>query len=92
MSDGGSSNEPGSGQRGKGLMMGVGLLAAAAALFGVCSAVQGAYGSSMLAASYSDPGLLGELLINVTFWPGWLGTVVLAGSGALEIIGSFLKD
>lgn len=86
------SPESNSGERATSLVMGVGLLAAAAALFGLCSLVQSAYGSSMFDSSYSDPGFVGGLLINLTFWPGWLGTIVLAGLGVLGIVGSFLKD
>lgn len=86
------SQDSNQGERAKTLVMGLGLLAAAAALFGLCSAVQSAYGSSMFDSSYVDPGFVGGLLINLTFWPGWVGTVVLAGLGVLGIVGSFLKD
>jgi len=37
--------------------------------------------------SYVDPGFVGGLLLNVTFWPGWFGTGALAISGLLRLLG-----
>ena len=64
---------------------GLGLIGAAAAVFTVCSLVQGAFGSSMFSSSYRDPGLLGGLLINLTFQPGWTLTILLAVAGLFSL-------
>lgn len=66
-------------------LSGAGMLIAAVALFGVCSLVQNAYGTSMFDSSYIDPGGVGELLITATYWPGWLGSGVLALRGLVDI-------
>ena len=89
----GTSNPQGNGDSGrsKSLGTGVGLLVAAAALFGVCSLVQHAFGSSMFDSKYSDVGLMGGLLLNITWWPGWLGTILIGGLGVLTIFGSLSK-
>ena len=71
--------------QGKTTGFGIGMLVAAAGLFLVCSLIQAAYGSSMFDSTYSDPGFLGSMLVTVTFWPGWLGTVALAASGVRAI-------
>lgn len=63
----------------------LGLIGAAAGVFIVCSLVQGAFGSSMFSSQYSDPGLVGGLLINLTYWPGWLATTFLTGFGLLGL-------
>ncbi|WP_406832830.1 hypothetical protein ABEG17_08410 [Pedococcus sp. KACC 23699] len=62
-------------------------LGAAAAVFIVCCIVQAACGSSMFSTSYADPGsVVKDLLLNVTFWPGWAITVGLALRGVLEMV------
>ena len=65
---------------------GLALVAAAFGVFIVCSLIQAAGGSSMFSASYADPDnfLLG-LLMNVTFYPGWLltGALTLGGLGLM---------
>ena len=48
-------------------------LASAAAVFAVASIVQAAGGSSMFSTTYPDRGFFMSLLMNATFWPGWLG-------------------
>lgn len=59
---------------------GLARLLGAAALFTLCTLVQKRYGSSMFDTSYVDPGFVGGLLLNVTFWPGWFGTGALASA------------
>ncbi len=76
----------------QGAMVGFGLLGAAAAVFILCSLVQGAFGSSMFDTSYRDPGIVGTILINLTFWPGWIGTVGLAVFGAFALWATYSKD
>lgn len=92
MSQADGSSEGVGNVRASGVLLGIGLLAAGATLFGLCSWVQHHYGSSMFESSYVDPGLLGEILINITFWPGWLGTIALAGTGVFALIQSITGD
>lgn len=70
----------------------LGLLGGAAAVFILCSLVQGAFGSSMFSSTYSDPGLVGSLLVNLTYWPGWALTIALAGMGLLGLWATLSKD
>ena len=75
----------------KSLGTSLGLIGVAAVVFIVCSLVQGAFGSSMFSSQYSDPGLVGGLLINVTYWPGWAATIFLAGIGLLGLWANLSK-
>lgn len=53
----------------------------AAAVFILCSIVQGAAGSTMFSTRYvPTDNLLMDLALNLTFWPGWLITVTLVVS------------
>jgi hypothetical protein len=56
-------------------------------VFIVCSIIQAAFGSSMFDGSYypSQVGIIGALLINFTFWPGWLVTLgcIVGGIAAM---------
>ena len=58
---------------------------AAIVVFVGAAIIQAACGSCMFSSSYSSTSLVQDLLINVTFWPGWLLTAVLilAGVGKL---------
>jgi hypothetical protein len=59
------------------------------AVFIVCWMVQAGLGdSSMFSMSYVNQGFVPGLLVTVTFWPGWIVTVGLIGSG----IGELLED
>jgi uncharacterized membrane protein len=67
----------------KGLpMIGLGVV-----VFIVCSIIQAVFGSSMFDGSYypSRAGFLGAILINLTFWPGWMATIlsILGGIGSM---------
>ena len=68
-------------------MSGFTLLAAAAATFGICSIVQAACGSSMFSISYVAEGFAKVILINATFYPGWLLTILLGVRGLRQILG-----
>lgn len=46
----------------------------------------------MLSSTYRDPGLIGSLLIILTFWPGWILTIALAGMGLLGLWATLSKD
>ena len=62
-------------------------IAGGIAVFVVSWIIQAAMGdSTMFSMSYVDKGLIQGLLVNLTFWPGWLFTVILIGSGAMELI------
>lgn len=50
---------------------------AAIAVFIICSLVQTAGDSSMFSQGYYEPdSAILDIAMNVTFWPGWLATVV----------------
>lgn len=76
---------------GKSAAVGIGYLAAAAALFLVCSLIQAYGGSTMFNTRYRDQGFLKGLLVNLTFYPGWIGTLLLAGAGLVGLFGGFKK-
>lgn len=62
-------------------------IAGGIAVFIVSSIIQATMGdSSMFSMSYTSSGFLAGLLVNITFWPGWLFTLGLVGSGVLELI------
>jgi hypothetical protein len=66
---------------------GVGLILAGVAVFVVCSIVQAAGGSSMFSRSYlSSHDFVMDLLMNITWWPGWVLTVGLIVSGVRQLI------
>lgn len=57
------------------------------AVFVVCWIVQATMGdSSMFSMTYADRGFLQGLLVNVTFWPGWILTGVLIGGGIVDLV------
>ena len=63
------------------------LIAAGIGVFIICSIVQGAGGSSMFQSSFEDPdNVVLELLMQVTWWPGWIVTVLLVGAGILGLL------
>lgn len=58
------------------------LIGAGIAVFVVCSIVQAAGGTHMFSGSFPEPdSLILEFLIQVTWWPGWLATIALIGTG-----------
>lgn len=62
-------------------------IAAGIAVFVVSWITQATMGdSSMFSMSYVDQGFIQGLLVNLTFWPGWLFTFLLIGAGVMEII------
>lgn len=65
----------------------VGLLAiaGAAGVFIVCSIVQAIGGASMFSMTYSQHGWLLDLLVNITFWPGWVCTALLLVGGIVAL-------
>lgn len=77
--------------RKKSLTTGLLLLLGGGLIFGVCSLVQHSYDSSMFETSYSDPGFLGSILLNLTFWPGWAITAGMIGLGLIAIANSLSK-
>lgn len=63
------------------------LIAAGIAVFAGCSIAQSAGGSSMFETTFEDPDSLGmEILMQVTWWPGWILTVILIGSGIVGLL------
>jgi hypothetical protein len=69
--------------RAEGLLM----IGAAVVVFIICAVVQGACGSSMFSSSYSSStGAIQSLLVNLTFYPGWLLTGVLALGGIAKTL------
>lgn len=67
--------------------MGVIFLVGAAGVLAVCGLIQGACGSSMFSRTYSSSlGPVQTIVVNLTFYPGWLATVVLALIGLRLLI------
>lgn len=62
------------------------LFGGAVAVFIVASIIQAACGSSMFSSSYASTSLVQDLLINVTFLPGWLLTAALALAGVKKLM------
>jgi hypothetical protein len=59
------------------------------AVFIVCSVIQGAVGSSMFSQSYVPPdNAFMELLLNLTWWPGWVVTLGLIIGGVRQLVQS----
>ena len=62
-------------------------LGGAVAVFVICSIIQASDGSSMFSGSYpASIGPVQEFLVNVTFYPGWGLTVVLAFVGVVKLV------
>ena len=77
-----SQNQGQSGSR----LSGPALLGAAVGVFILCCIIQAACGSSMFSTSYpATDSTMKDLLINVTFWPGWLMTAALAIKGVAAL-------
>ena len=63
------------------------VLGAALAVFIVCALIQAACGSNMFSSSYSpSTGVVKTLLVNLTFYPGWLLTGALALFGLKMLV------
>ena len=64
----------------------------AALVFGVASFLQAVFGdSSMFDESYARNGLISDLIINITFYPGWVITVGLSFMGIVALFGNKTK-
>lgn len=62
-------------------------IAGGIAVFIVCSIIQATGGSSMFSNSYMPPdSAFLDLLLNVTFWPGWILTVGLIVQGVKDLL------
>jgi hypothetical protein len=71
---------------------GVAYIVGGVVVFIICSVIQGIGDSSMFSTQYYKPdNLLLELLMNVTFWPGWLATAGLIICGVAKIINNRSK-
>ncbi|MDR1016480.1 MAG: zinc-ribbon domain-containing protein [Coriobacteriales bacterium] len=69
------------------------LLAAAVVVFLICNVCQGLGGSSMFSTRYTNAGDLGtSLLVNLTFYPGWIITIALVVGAIKYFIAAFMKD
>ncbi|WP_052664704.1 hypothetical protein [Nitriliruptor alkaliphilus] len=63
------------------------LIGAGIAVFIVCWIIQATMGgSSMFSTTYTHRGFVQGLLVDVTFWPGWLMTGALVGKGVMQIV------
>ncbi|MFZ2501838.1 MAG: hypothetical protein WAW88_04065 [Nocardioides sp.] len=57
-------------------------------IFALCSVIQAMGGSSMFEQEYQVPGnILMDLLMQVSWWPGWIATLAFVGLGVLQLIG-----
>jgi len=58
------------------------------AIFVVCSIIQALADSSMFSMSYYETGnFVIDMLVNVTFYPGWILTVILILAGIVSLLG-----
>lgn len=73
----------------KARIQGLALIGGGVLVFIICSAIQASAGTSMFSNSYYSRGVVSDILVNVTFWPGWTGTIllILAGIGVLATDG-----
>ena len=72
---------------------GIALIAAGVVLFLICNGVQGMVGSSMFESNYyGDPDAGTAALVNLTFYPGWIGTIALIGWGVVMLFSSKPKQ
>jgi len=55
------------------------------AVFVVCCIVQAACGSSMFSRSYYSTGVVSDILINITWYPGWTVSILLVCSGVVAL-------
>lgn len=70
-------------ETGKGVL----LITSGVAVFIVCSLIQGAAGSSMFSSSYrADVNAILDILVNITFYPGWIATALLVIYGLLTLV------
>ncbi|MBX6748187.1 MAG: hypothetical protein IRY85_00710 [Micromonosporaceae bacterium] len=68
---------------------GVWLILAGIGVFVLCSIIQAAGGSHMFTLTYVRPeNALLDILMKVTWWPGWILTVLLVISGIRELMQS----
>lgn len=59
------------------------------AIFLVCSIIQATNGTSMFDSTYSSPvGTGSDILINATWWPGWVASIVCVLRGIIVLVKS----
>jgi hypothetical protein len=62
------------------------LIVGGIAVFIVCSIIQASGGSSMFSQSYYPPdNAFIDLLMNLTWWPGWIATLGLIIAGVRQL-------
>jgi hypothetical protein len=75
------------------LASGAARIVAGVGVFIVASIIQASMGdSSMFSMEYRPGNLFQDLMVNVTFWPGWLLTIGLIGSGVMELLDSGMTE
>jgi hypothetical protein len=69
--------------------VGIATIVGGVGLFVLCSVIQASWGqSSMFSASYVRPESgFQDLMITMTFYPGWVMTAVLVITGGLRMFG-----
>jgi len=69
------------------------MLAGAALVFALSSMLQAVGHSSMFSSDYpASDNFIQGLLVNLTFYPGWIATVALGGLGLLSLAGSLMAS
>jgi len=71
---------------------GVIIIISGVAVFVVCCIVQAACGSSMFAQSYYSTGVVSDILINITWYPGWAISILLVCIGVVALLMSKKKS
>lgn len=75
------------------VIAGLAYLAGAVGVFVVCSIIQSMGDTSMFSSTYYEPdNFILDLLIVVTFYPGWLMTAALAFGGVAAIFRGLTHD
>ncbi len=75
------------------VQVGLMFLGASLAVFVVCSLIQSWCGSSMFDSTYpSSLGFFQDLLVNLTFYPGWILTGVLGVLGVMSLYAAFTES
>lgn len=74
--------QPGSTRR----VGGITLIIAGIGVFALCAVIQAALGTSMFSSRYTQTSTSAGIIVNLTFWPGWVATCLLIASGIQRLV------
>lgn len=67
------------------LTYGVSMIVIGVVIFIVCCIIQAACGSSMFSARYYSSGFFHDLIVQLTWYPGWIATLIFVVIGILAL-------